>query len=146
MPSDRPASVYWLQNLDGVAEAYAPELYPHLKLTASFTVGAEAADVIRVTANIGAGLAVSAAHLVYAWLSDTAAVAVTGTAPDGGVVAATGTVIETHTANRSWFLKTSAAGVVALDLTHAAGARTWFLNVQLPNGAIASSAAITFAA
>lgn len=96
-----------------------------------FTIGAEAADVIRVTLQVekhdGVDITLEAAG-IYAWLADSATTpTLTAAAPSGGFgTAVTGFKIEEHTANKSALLLTDATGTFAMDITHT-GATTWYL-------------------
>jgi hypothetical protein len=115
-------------------------------VSATLTVGAAVGDVISVTVQMvdAEGAALAAAYSAWAWLSDTAAAAVTADAPDGGTAATTGTILQEHATDVSLDFLTDASGVFVLAITES-GVDTWFLNVRLPSGLVVSSAAITFA-
>ena len=111
------------------------------------TVGAQGGDIINVALQVvdGEGVALAQQLALFAWLSDTAGAALTGTAPSVGTSIGTdGVIIVEHTAETLFELLTDVDGVLDLNIEEA-GADTWYLNVRLPGGAIVSSAAITFA-
>lgn len=111
------------------------------------TVGVEVPNVINVSLQVvdGQGVALAQQLSLFAWLSDTAGAALTGTAPSVGTAIGTlGTIIVEHTAETLFELLTDANGALDLDIEEAL-VDTWFLNVRLPGGSIVSSAAITFA-
>lgn len=111
----------------------------------SFTVGAEAADVITVTVQLKDADAtnLAAATLCQVWLSDTAGAAVTGTAPSGAVTVTTGTLKSSITAKTDLWVASNASGAIVITIEEA-GARTWYLNLEF-QGKVSSSGAITFA-
>lgn len=114
---------------------------------AAFTVGSEAADIIRVTVQLkdraGANLAIAAG--VQAYLSDNAnGSTVVATAPSGGwAIGTTGALIPTVAGKAATFI-CSTSGVFNVDITEA-GAKTAYLVVILPLGNLKISSAITFA-
>lgn len=115
--------------------------------TIQFTVGAEAADSINVAIQLSDEKGRDVTELVsfFAWLSDTAAGAVTGTVPDGDVAIGTdGLILLEHTTDIVFELLTSATGAIDLDIGESL-ADTWYLNIRLPGGQVVSSPAITFA-
>ena len=115
--------------------------------TVEFTVGAEAADVINVALQIqdAAGADLAEAKAFLAWLSDTAGVEPTTTAPSVGTTIGTdGELLYEPLADIVLELLTDTDGVLDLDIEEAA-VDTWFLNVRLADGSVVSSAAITFA-
>jgi hypothetical protein len=135
--------------VDAIIDGYGNQLSQGLGvgLGVEITVGTEAADVINVglQVNDAEGVAVAAAVGLHAWLSDTAAAAVTATAPSAGVAIGTdGVIIVEHTADILFELLTDAVGALDLDIGEV-GVDTWYLNVRLPDGSVVSSAAITFA-
>lgn len=112
-----------------------------------FTVGAEDNDSINVALQVvdANGDDVEEVYSLDAWLSDDAGGAIAGTAPDGDVAIGTdGTIVEEYTADTSFHLLTEDDGDLDLDIGES-GADTWYLNVRLPDGRIATSDAITFA-
>ena len=81
----------------------------------------------------------------FAWLSDTAFGAVTGTVPSADVAIGTdGAIVLEHTTDIVFELMTSATGAIDLDIGEAL-ADTWFLNIRLPGGQVVASPTITFA-
>lgn len=117
--------------------------------TATFTIGAEAANVINVAVALkdANGTAVAAQQVVQAFLSDSATgVDITATAPDGGTAeGSSGFILVEDVAQTLMTVETNASGVVDVDITES-GADTWYLVVALPNGKTVVSGAITFAA
>jgi hypothetical protein len=115
---------------------------------AEYTIGAEAANVINVAVQLqdanAADLAVAAALQFYL-ADDAAGLTPSTTAPDGGIAIGTDGALIESVANLSGLMVSEADGDVDIDLTHAAGAATWYIVVVLPNGALDVSAAITFA-
>lgn len=116
--------------------------------TVDFTIGAEGSNTINVAMQFqvdGANLAEIRAF--DAWLSDSPS-AGSGTAntPDTAVSGGTnGFIAYEPVSDIAYKLVTNATGAVDIDITHAAGANTWYLVVQFPDGTIAISGAITFA-
>lgn len=108
--------------------------------------GTQVGDVIRVEFQVvdAEGNDLAVVQSVRAWLSDTAAGAVTADPPDGGTAASTGTILAEYTANVDMQVLTDATGLFVLDITESA-VDTWYLNVMTPNGTVVTSAAITFA-
>jgi hypothetical protein len=116
---------------------------------AVFTVGTEAANVINVAVqfNDADGVAMAKASSVSFYLADDAAGQTpSSSAPDGGIAIGTDGALIEWAANLSGLITSEADGDVDIDMTHAAGAATWYLVVVLPNGDLAISDAITFAA
>jgi hypothetical protein len=115
---------------------------------ATFTVGAEAANVITVTVQLTGpeGLPIAQRVAVRAYLSGVATGAdIVGTAPTGGVaIGANGKILASMVTNKMLEVVTDAAGLVALALTDT-GTPTFYLVVVLPDGTLAISGAITFA-
>lgn len=117
-------------------------------LDVDFTVGSESTNVINVALQLndasGAALATRAA--VFAYLSDDAnGDSIAATAPDGGVAIGTDGLAIPLVAGKAWTLVSEADGDIDLNITES-GAATWYLIVVLPNGKLAASDAITFAA
>lgn len=116
----------------------------------AFTVGAEAADVIKVTASVKRGLKADAAparrqHAFVYLTQSLTTLAVAGTAPSGTVaVAAKGTIVVTETAKLAFQATFDANGELDLNITEA-GAYTCYLVVVAGNDVWVSDA-ITFAA
>lgn len=117
--------------------------------TASFTVGAEASDAIAVTVQLKTPKRNNpAARMAFDWYlsDDPAGNGFVATAPDGGVAAgASGKVLQTVT-GKMGKATTTTAGLAVLAITHAAGAKTVYLVVVMPDGSVSVSGAITFAA
>jgi len=115
--------------------------------TPTITVGAQAAGAIVVTVQLNDlnAAAVANKYLVNWWLSDTAAGAITGTGPSGTVAISggSGVIIDTWTSKKRYSCITGATGEFKISLAEA-GTPTWYLNVQLQDGRVFSSAAITF--
>lgn len=113
-----------------------------------FTIGAEAANVIKVTVQLRAGsgpVAMRAGLLAY--LSDDAnGDSVVGTAPDGGWAIATDGVLIPVVAGKVAYFIAEATGKFDVNITHAGGAKTCYLVIVHPSGKMSSSGAITFAA
>lgn len=100
--------------------------------TPAFTVGAEASNVINIAVQLkdAAGVALAAKHRVYAWLSDTAGAALSGTPPSGTVVIGTnGVLVSSPTAKTELSIITDASGRFDLNITEA-GVKSYFLNVE----------------
>lgn len=113
-----------------------------------FTVGTETVNVITVAVQLkkpdGSDIAVRAN--VRWFLSDDAnGDSLVGTAPDGGVAAGTdGWVSQTVTGKRGDAMSES-DGDIDIAITHAAGAKTVYLGIILPDGTLKMSGAIIFA-
>lgn len=138
-----------LNILDGVT-ATAAELntLDGAPMAAGFVVGAEAGNVINVAVQLkdanGADLAARGSVLAY--LSDDAnGDSVAATAPSGTVVIGTDGLAIPLVAKKTFLLTSEADGDIDINITEA-GAATWYLVIVLPNGKLAVSGAITFAA
>lgn len=125
------------------------ELFDSLLIgNATFTVGSESTDVIRVTVQLkdrsASNLTIAAG--VQAYLSDNAdGSTVVATAPSGGwAIGTTGAMIEMVAGKAATFI-CSSSGVFNVDITEA-GAKTAYLVVILPLGNLKISSEITFAA
>lgn len=113
---------------------------------ATFTVGSETANVIRVTVQLkdreGSNLAIAAG--VQAYLSDNSnGASLVATAPSGGWVIATTGVMIPMVADKAATFVCSTSGLFNVDITEAAG-KTVYLVVILPLGNLKISSAITF--
>lgn len=156
------ASVAELNKLDGVTATTAElnklagatvstaELnkFDGSPLDASFVIGAEGGNVINVAIQLkdadGADLAVRGA--VRAYLSDDAnGDAIVAVAPDGGVAIGTDGLAIPLVASKAFELISEADGDIDINITHAAGAKTLYVILILPNGKLMASAAVTFA-
>jgi len=117
--------------------------------SASFVVGAEAANVINVAVQLldGAGAAITHKAFVSAYLSsDAAGDVLEATAPDAIAIGTDGTLFLGGGDSLHQFdVKTEATGVADIDITEATGADTIYLNVVI-NGQVFTSDAIVFAA
>jgi hypothetical protein len=118
--------------------------------TASFTIGAEAADVINVAIqlkdnqgnDIGFKAKVNGCYLS----SDAAGDVLEATAPDAIAIGTDGTIFKSGGDSLHLFdLKSEVDGDIDLDITEATGADTVYLNVVI-DGVVYTSGAITFAA
>lgn len=113
---------------------------------ASFTIGAEAADVINVAIQLkdanGADLAVSAA--VQAYISGAADGSTLATAPDTVAIGTDGLAIE-GISNSLMTLVSESDGDIDINIGKS-GAATYYLVLIMPDGSLAISGAITFAA
>lgn len=135
-----------IADLNVTTQKLAAALAAVIQGTPAFTVGAEAANIIRVSVQLkdvsGANLAVP--YIVRAWLSDTSGGPVTATTPSGGTVVGTaGVIVDSHQADKHLIIASDASGLLNLDITEA-GSQTWYLNIEYA-GKLFSSGAITFA-
>lgn len=118
-------------------------------LDASFVIGAEASNVI----NVGIQLKndknqqdAAARKGVFAYLSDDAnGDSIVATAPDGGWAIGTDGLLIPVVASKAAHLISEADGDIDVNITHAAGAKTAYLILVMPNGRLVASGAITFA-
>lgn len=114
---------------------------------ASFTIGAEAAHVRRVSIQLkddaGADLAVRGSILAYL-ATDATGDTITAAAPSGGVAIGVDGIAIPLVAGKAFQLVSEADGDIDIDITEAT-AKTFYLVLVLPNGALAVSDAITFA-
>jgi len=113
----------------------------------SFTIGTESANVINVALQFegpAQGTAAATTCAAVVWLSDDTAGQTLATAPDTVAIGTDGTLVTIGT--DLYFLITEADGDADIDITEAGGADTFYLNVQMPNGEVITSSAITFAA
>lgn len=115
----------------------------------TWTVGAEATNVIKVTGVLKSphGRALAAATPLRVWLTQNATTKIVApVAPSGTVViAAKGAIIVSPTAKLVHDIVTNASGEFDFNITEA-GAATWYMVAQLPDGTLSVSPAITFAA
>lgn len=121
----------------------------NLKIDAQFTIGAEAANVINVAVQMvdrDNGNEIGEKIGVAWYLSDGADGADrAASAPDGGVAIGTDGVMVANQSSLAGTLVSEADGDIDLNITHAAGADTWYLNLIMPDGQVQTSGAITFA-
>jgi len=114
----------------------------------TLTPGAEAANVIKVTIQLkdaaSADLAVRGSILAY--LSDDVnGDSIVAAAPDGGWAIATDGLLIPIVAGKCAQLVSESDGDIDVNITHAAGAKTCYMVLVLPNGLLKASGAITFA-
>lgn len=116
-------------------------------VTAAFTVGAEASNVINVSCQLkdGAGVNIAVAK-AYEWYLATNSTGLTPatSAPSGGTAAGTAGKIIEQVAELSGIMVFTAAGLCDINITDT-GTPTLYLVVILPGGGLAVSGAITFA-
>lgn len=118
-----------------------------MPVDADFTIGDETANAINVAIqlNDANGDACAVRRSLYAYLSDDAnGDSIVATAPDGGVAIGTDGLADPVTAGKSWMLTSEADGDIDITITHAAGAKTCYLILVMPNGALVASGAIAF--
>lgn len=116
----------------------------------TFVVGAEAAEVINVAAQAlgeaagaqGVNLAERVALDAY-WSDDAGGDSLAAAHSAGTAIGTAGTLIETI-AERAFKLITDATGAINIDANHV-GAKTAYLVLVLPDGALAVSPAVTHA-
>jgi hypothetical protein len=114
---------------------------------AGFTIGAEVSNVITVAVQLkdGGGKDLAVRGHVRWFLSDDAnGDSLVATAPDGGVAGGTdGWTSQTVTGKRGESVS-EADGDIDIAVTHAAGAKTVYLVVMLPDGSLKASGALAF--
>ena len=113
----------------------------------SYTIGTEAADVIRVSCQFkdadGDDMAVPVGCIQYLATDDTGQVG--EAAATTLAVGTDGTILVEFTSDLVWFAVSEADGDLDIDIGNAGGADTLHLVTVLPNGNLSISAAITFA-
>lgn len=118
-------------------------------LDVDFTIGTEQGGNtinVGIQLNDADGNALATRASVFAYLSDDAnGDSIAATAPSGGVAVGTDGLAIPVVADKAFQLVSEADGDIDLDIVEA-GADTWYLIVVLPNGKLAASGAITFAA
>ncbi|TXH52453.1 MAG: hypothetical protein E6Q97_16020 [Desulfurellales bacterium] len=117
------------------------------QMSATFTVGAEAANAINVAVQLkdGQGVALARAAALPWYLATNATGLTPATsAPNGGTAAGTNGKIIEWTAELSGLMVFTAAGQANINITDS-GTPTLYLVVVLPGGILAVSGAITFA-
>lgn len=136
-----------LNILDGVtATADELNLVDNQVASATFVVGAEAANVINVAVQLkdAAGTDMATRVCLPWYLSGDANGDSLATAPTGGIAIGTdGLLIETLD-NQAGLVTSEADGDIDVDITDT-GTPTMYLVLVLPNGSLAISGAITFA-
>lgn len=115
---------------------------------AGFTIGAEVANVITVAVQLkdryGADLAVRG--MIHWFIAgDALGDTLVATAPDGGVAAGTDGWVAQVVTGKLGMAVSESDGDIDIAITHAAGAKTVYLGIRMPDGTIRMSAAITFA-
>lgn len=139
-----------LNKLDGATATVAELNTLHGEPAAvGFSVGTEAADVIKVTIQLkdadGADLAVRGS--LFGYLSDDAnGDSIVASAPSGGWAIATDGLLIPLIASKAAQFVSEADGDIDVNITHATTSKTVYLVFVLPNGKLAVSPAITFAA
>lgn len=120
-----------------------------MRVAPSFTIGAEAANVINVAVQMideMAGAEIGERFACPFYLSDDAAGdSITASAPDGGIAIGTDGLLIEWTANLAGLAVSEVDGDIDIDITHAAGAKTVYLVMVMPDGRLEVSGAITFA-
>jgi hypothetical protein len=116
--------------------------------TATFTIGTETSNAITVNVQLKNQSRNNAAErgFVHWFLSDDAAGdTLTATAPDGGVAVGTDGWLAQLVTGKVGVALSEADGDLDVVVTHAAGAKTVYLNLVMPDGTVVTSTAITFA-
>ena len=117
-------------------------------LDASFVISAEVSNVKTVSIQLmyDKSRADTVRRSIFAYLSDDAAGdSIVGTAPDGGWAAGTDGLLIPVVAGKAAHLTSESDGDIDVAITHAAGAKTVYLILVMPNGRLVASSAITFA-
>lgn len=115
---------------------------------ATFTIGTEASNVITVAVQLQDERRRDVAQRCeVGWriLQDANGDAYVTTAPDGGVAAGTDGAVLTTVTGKAGLAVSEADGDIDIAITHAAGAKTVYLGIVLPDGSLVISTAITFA-
>lgn len=117
------------------------------QLDVTFVVGAEAGNVINVGIQLNKpdGSALDRRQAVLMYLSDDANGDTLATTPDGGFAIGTDGLAIEVLANQAAWLIAEADGDVDVDINES-GAATFYMVVVKPDGRLAVSDAITFAA
>jgi len=113
----------------------------------TYTIGGEAANIINVAAQLKdvKGVNFAARRCVTVFLSDDEqADGITATAPDALAIGTNGTIIVEHVTDKFMTIMTDVLGRFDINITYAAGAKTWYLCVVYGSVPF-PSAAITFA-
>jgi hypothetical protein len=117
-------------------------------LDASFTIGAEASNAINVAIQLkyDKSRADTVRRSVFAYLSDDAnGDSIVATVPDGGWAIGTDGLLIPVVTSKAAHLTSESDGDIDVTITHAAGAKTVYLILVMPNGRLVASSAITFA-
>jgi hypothetical protein len=115
--------------------------------SASFTIGAEAGNVINVAIQLkdAAGSDMAISNAIPFYLSANADGSTTATAATSLAIGTDGLMLE-WTSNSSGLLVSEADGDIDINIGDASGAATYYLVLVLPNGKLTISDVITFAA
>ncbi len=111
------------------------------------TIASEDADSIEITIQVqdSSGNNLSRVYAFDAWLSDNATDgSITTTAPDGGFYASSANEIFEYVTDIMKKFITDSNGAISI-LVDETGAETWYLCIQMPDGTLTVSDAITFA-
>lgn len=114
----------------------------------AFVIGAEAANVINVGIQLkdSAGVDLAVRGSIFAYLSgDAEGDDIVAAAPDGGVAIGADGVLIPVVADKAFQLVSEVDGDIDINITHAAGAKTVYLILVMPDGRLVASNAITFA-
>lgn len=125
--------------------------FPELNIGAVITVGTEAAgSIINVAVQLidkDNGNEIAERIGIYGYLSDDAyGNSVVSTEPDGGWAIGTDGLLIPVVANKAALFITENDGDLDINITHAAGAKTCYLVLVMPDGQLYVSGAITFSA
>jgi hypothetical protein len=125
--------------------------FPELNIGAVITVGTEAAgSIINAAVQLidkDNGNEIAERIGIYAYLSDDAyGNSVVSTAPDAGWAIGTDGLLIPVVANKAALFITENDGDLDINITHAAGAKTCYLVLVMPDGQLYVSGAITFSA
>jgi hypothetical protein len=138
-----------LNIMDGVtATAAELNLNDGVVADAVYTIGAEGSNIINlgIQLNDASGTAMAIPTALKFYLADDAAgLTPTASVPDGGIAIGTDGALLEWTANAAGLMISEADGDIDIDITHAAGAATWYFVTVMPSGKLDISAAITFA-
>ena len=122
--------------------------HPGMKIDASFTVGAEASNVINVAVQLLDrlnGNEVGERIAVPFYLSDDAnGDSVAASAASGGIAIGTDGLMIEWTTDKAGLLVSESDGDIDIDITET-GVDTWYLILVMPDGKLQASGAITFA-
>lgn len=116
--------------------------------TASFTIGAEAANVINVAIqlkDISSSDLATRATLIGFLSDDANGDSVTATGPSTESAIGTDGVLTALVTKKVYLLTSESDGDIDINITEA-GAATWYLILVMPDGRHVASGAITFAA
>ena len=127
------------------------ESFPEMNIGAVLTVGAEGAgSIINVAVQLvdrDNGNEVAERIGLFGYLSDDAyGNSVVSSAPDGGWAIGTDGLLIPVVANKAAMFTTENDGDLDVNITHAAGAKTVYLVLVMPEGQLYVSGAITFSA